>query len=357
MIMENTTKKRIRAWLILLGILLFAGFGIWRAYTVFYLQKTTVLLEPVPFEKKIGFRGLVVYNEKAYPIQAGRVELDVNKIGQRIGVHQRVGTVHESEKLPHSLITTGVTDHLRTKLLESIYLQEPEKEPALPPLSEEELLPSEKLRIDFGEAPFVENEDRLLTNQAGVLKGNLDGYEEILSLDALQSIRYGDVNALLGNPAMIKPKNGVAMVDNLKYGLLLITDEPLPDPGATVEIRLQNDILHAEVLRFEEHDGHSLVAALLDHSFEAVFGNRILEGELVENSFGSFVVPETAVFQKDGIDGVYIKNDNAIVTFVPIGEWAKENDQIHIRMDETELRRYDEIFVHPSGVQEGDFIE
>ncbi len=356
-------KKFIRAIVLLLLVLTGLLLVGWNAYSALYRHKTVVIESSIDYEKMVPFIGLAVYDEEAVPLPEGSYTLAPDVIDKRVGVHQRVGTVTKDVNLNPSegganlSITDRVIEAIRNGQAAALTIDEIRPEKPTEAVNDEDRLPSERYLVDLGDAPFLNEGTELLTNRAGILKGQLDGYEEIASWEAMRTLRAGDIRSILHltNPPKARP--GLVLINNLHYGILIETETPITKPDEKVRLRIGEEEVTGTVFRFESSEDHSVLSVYSDRWLSSVMKERSLRGTITDIAYRAFALPVSAVFEKDNQQGVYIKSNDAIVTFVPIGRYQKDGEQVFIDVTESELALYDEVFLHPGSIKEGDFIE
>lgn len=360
---KNTNQKtRIYRNRLIAAVLFLTVFGLvlWQGYKMSYRSQTIVLERIVEYQKKTGFQGVVLYEEKAVPMKPGSYQLDIAKIGRRVGVHTKVGTVSEDalpteeKKSFRAWAAEQLHDAVAKELLEAAKREEADSSNSEEPETE---LPSKALLIDFGDAPFIEESGDLIANRAGILKTPLTGYESSLAASALDTIRPADVESILERSENTETVPGISIVDNTTYGIALVTKEPVDEPGDTVRLQMNGTTLKGEVVQYQELGKQRFIAVRVNTGFEALHSAIRVEGELLGKRIEALRFPKSALVEKEGKTGVYMKSNAAIVTFVPIESFVESEDQIYVDRFEGTVALYDEIFIHPDAIQEGDFIE
>lgn len=349
-------KRLITPLLAGLAVVLLLLIGIRALYQHLYSHKTIVITESENYQKQSDFQGVAIYDQKVFT--GSGIQIDPAAEGRRIGANQVIGRADHINPSADAAVEISApwTDWIREGMFDRMQLH---------PTG----AVSESVAEEVTEDPDVLNYKSLLSEEwigfeqgtirlkrSGKVSAAVDGYEHRLEYASAESLRPEEVRALLAQDGTSTDARAFTLVNDHSYVLALLADsEVFADDVSFVQIgedRYPGTVLHTDT------DGQDrLLVFYMDRGFDRVFPQRFLEGSLILREFPALVLPKSTRIEKNGQAGVYIKNDDAVVEFIALEDVEAEGDRLFVNLNNTELRIYDEIFLHPNAVKEGEFIE
>lgn len=416
---KNRPKKRIKKKkninIKLLIIVAVFGYFLIRAIPMAlssYIKTETV--EKEVFIDNIKTKGIIVKDETVYDERSENIEFGKEE-GQRVGSGEVIAVSRpenfkaqeeELTKLDEQIIlyeellneyrwlkslkkkektaTEDYLEHLKEKL----------------GLKDEERLNSIKSDIENGtdnsDKFFTEEIEQLKNSKAeaekslesgvktyvaevpGIVSSNIDGFESEISSDMLDNLdfsKYNGIKEKLTSKEKKKAVKGVKLVEGHQWHLIMDIDksygEGLEGKGSLeVEFAKAKITLPGKIEKVETED-RSLVVLEFNEGLHKLYDQRHVDVSLVKAKYSGLKVPSSAITEKDGNRGVYIKEVSGIVSFIPVrllykGEEhsivnEEEQGLIEIEKDgEKEkvraLQVFDEVFKNSMLVRENQVI-
>lgn len=362
--MKKNQKKRLRRDLLLVLIVLLLGFlGAREVYQRLYGHRTLVLTDTVRYEKRVDFTGAVLYDQVV--VESEDAQIDPAYDGKRAGAHAEIGRMAEitkkdtgDRKEPDELIDAIKTRRFdaitslvsllpeETEITEDLPEEEPEEsEDDIPPPTQ--YVPSTPYRITDG---------TIVLGEAAYVSAKPDGFESLLPFDGMEQMRGSDITALQDYPPAAKEKAGFTLINDHRYGIALLTEQRL-EPAGQYELQIGDAVLQGNSRKNHGSGEGSLILLDMDEGFLGIYPQRFIRGSIIVRAYEALKIPVGAFTEVEGEVGVFLKNDDAIVEFVPTPEKEEEDGFVYLPVDGSSLHVYDEIYLHPSGLKEGDFIE
>ena len=233
-----------------------------------------------------------------------------------------------------------------TEITEDLPEEEPEEsEDDIPPPTQ--YVPSTPYRITDG---------TIVLGEAAYVSAKPDGFESLLPYDGMEQMRGSDITALQDYPPAAKEKAGFTLINDHRYGIALLTEQRL-EPAGQYELQIGDAVLQGNSRKNHGSGEGSFILLDMDEGFPDIYPQRFIRGSIIVRAYEALKIPVGAFAEVEGEVGVFLKNDDAIVEFVPTPEKEEEDGFVYLPVDGSSLRVYDEIYLHPSGVKEGDFIE
>lgn len=344
--LRSLNAMKNKKWVLVLLVLVVV-LGV-NGYNHFYRTKTVILDETMHYEYKVPARAFLIFNEQV--IAAGEnFTPDPAVLNQRLKGDTVIGTVDDTSAGLDQGVPIDVESSFESAANEnklprwvSHYAETIQGQESFPTMEE----PRPWL---------IKSEGVVTTNVGGVLIDGTDGFEGItprnveqLSLDQMWALTHMQETTL--------QKGQYKLVDNLDYSMIITTEGEVSN-SQTVDIAINHLRIQGDVLSFDQEENKTYYRVNFQDQYERVYNKRAMEISIIEREFNAFAVPKSAVFENDNTTGVMMKGDDALVTFVPITDYFIEDDTAYIRVLAGEVQYYDELFLHPKAVEEGDFIE
>ena len=197
----------------------------------------------------------------------------------------------------------------------------------------------------------------LFAPASGIYSTNIDGYEGILSPDALKSMTPDDFNSIqnmdISDEDLRKKTYPCKIIDNFTWTVAFIANEneiSKLKTGSLVYVRNSNstgDIKGTISYISAPQRGKYVVAVTSDANCDWAMKDRFLKIDLIKNKYEGLYVPLKALRVKDGQTGVYVLVEG-IVKFKKVNK-----DTAYVIAEENNasgggLLLYDEIIISSS---------
>lgn len=227
------------------------------------------------------------------------------------------------------------------------------------------------------------NNIRYYSGVSGILSYVIDGYEEILLPVDFENYTYDELifeevsseNDVTSKSDVLAGKPIFKIIKSYEWYIAIkIVDKKDVsdyDVGQPILIELDNDTeLNGKIIN-KNVTGNKVVLIVKNTDYlHNIYNQRFNNIEIVKSKKEGFRIPTSTITDNAGIKGVYIKDINGIVKFRPIlileevGEYTiinkgNNNGYIEVSGEETPVRTvtlYDEIFLKPSSVIEGEIL-
>ncbi len=203
---------------------------------------------------------------------------------------------------------------------------------------------------------------------SGYIYYTRDGFEELLTLDALDRIKPGELVGLGETVPGAIPLNGFRLVNNSRFGAIVTTGEQIESvkPGDEVTVLVGQERVPGEVVRVETGEGQNLLQLLCTSGYEAVQAVRSVKGLVQLRGDTGYALPQSALKKEKESHYVYRVNHTGSVEIVYVRVLATKKGlaiisqgtdgklEIEGKLVPT-VRGYDEVILHPEAVQVGDY--
>lgn len=207
---------------------------------------------------------------------------------------------------------------------------------------------------------------------SGVFSLTIDGYEdyftrenmEKIKRETVESLSYDSVNLERNSVIKGEPVYKISMDDNW-FVLCWVDDETAEtySEGEKVTLEFSGGTVDAEVYKLKKEDDDYRVIFYIDTYYEAFCESRAEDMSIVISDNEGLIVDNKCIIEKDGVQGVYVKNKNGDYTFTRIKVISSNEDQSVIE-DSTFIDSegnqvytvdvYDEVLRHPASALEDD---
>lgn len=417
---NKNQKKKYRLVLILFII----GYLIFRSVPTFYASTfKTTLAELGTLDEKIEGEGIIIKNEKVYKADGeGKVTLD-KKEGDRVGVGAKIGQLSligdksilksELDEVNKKIESLENLDENKDYIKEDIRKNEESVESIIKelqinlfegnldevkPLKEELDLYSQKQQVLEGdntllsqslinlkekrkqlEKEISENATIYYSEMSGIVSYEIDGLEEVFSTNNLLNYTSKDYKKISPNEKKVEDGSDLEagdpvykIVDNLEWYMMVKVNDKKElknlEEGNNVYVTI-NDIdkkVQGKIIKKDK----SFLLLEFNSFFHDYYNKRYVNVNLIKNSHEGLKIPSKVVTNKEGIDGVYVKDISGIIRFRPVkilyddGEYTvvdegDNNSLIEIEGSNRSLKTItinDEILTNVSRVKEGQII-
>lgn len=171
------------------------------------------------------------------------------------------------------------------------------------------------------EAQLAEFEQNVYAPTPGVFISHTDGYEDVLSVDNAKNLKYSDFKNIAETLKKNEEKGGeekneIKLIDNYMWCVALVADKDRCadfEVGEEVFIRINDDSrnIKGNIMSISDDKGSNHVIVVSTTAYDAdSYMQRSVDVELIKNIYSGLKVPVSALTKKDGVDGVYVVNDN-----------------------------------------------
>lgn len=337
--------KNKKWMLVILAALILVGVNV---YNHFYRTKVVVLQETTHYEDRAKGNVFFLFQEQ---VIAGNDAFtpDGQYIHQKVRGDTVIGTLSrpietDEQGFPIDVeygFEIAVKDNRLPRWVQE-YANHLENQQAFPTLED-------------GRPWFNYTDGQVITNTSGIFISGIDGFEGITPIN-MEQVNTDQMWALTHMKDVTKDPSHYKLVDNLSYGMLVTTEVPVEERDS-LDIEIDGKRMTGSVVKQQAVDGKSFLQLLVHDRFEHVYNKRASEGVLILREFNAFVLPESALTERNGKPGVMVKGNDALAAFVPLTDYAIDDNTLYVRVLADELKYYDVVFTHPNAIQEGDFIE
>ncbi|MDO4486542.1 MAG: HlyD family efflux transporter periplasmic adaptor subunit [Bacillota bacterium] len=207
---------------------------------------------------------------------------------------------------------------------------------------------------------------------SGIVCFYIDGYEDYFTFDNMEKIKRETVEGLSYKTADLKrdsvikgePIYKISADDN--WYILCWVDEETAESyyeGRDVTIQLPDGQVEAEVYKVKKEDDGYRVLFYLDVYYESFARSRAEDMTIVISDNAGLIVKNKCIIEKNGKQGVYVKDKNGDYTFKPVSIIASDDKESVIKdttfIDEDgnqvyTVNVYDEVLKHPKNALEND---
>lgn len=220
------------------------------------------------------------------------------------------------------------------------------------------------------------------TQNAGIVTYNIDGFENIYKAKDFENYTYDKLNFADNNIESNKEQNVnigkpiFKIIDNFEWFLAIKVENKNQieqyevGQAMTIELEDGNELV-GRIKNINITGSNAVVILSLNTYLHENYNIRFVNLEIINFRKETYKIPTSVIVEKEGRKGVYIKEINGIVKFRPIlildviDEYAyiekgNNNGYVKFEGDEKEVRTitlYDEIFLDPSAVKEGQILK
>ena len=210
------------------------------------------------------------------------------------------------------------------------------------------------------EAQLAEFEQNVYAPTPGVFISHTDGYEDVLSVDNAKNLKYSDFKNIAETLKKNEEKGGeekneIKLIDNYMWCVALAADKDRCadfEVGEEVFIRINDDSrnIKGNIMSISDDKGSNHVIVVSTTAYDAdSYMQRSVDVELIKNIYSGLKVPVSALTKKDGVDGVYVVNDNT-EKFKTVEIIYKDEKYAIVKennADANALLLYDEVLTSP----------
>ncbi len=166
--------------------------------------------------------------------------------------------------------------------------------------------------------------------KSGLVSYVFDGLENSFKYEEVTSImpsKLQGIEELIENTANLSTVNNgdklIKVIYDFKYYMVCLVnnvDIASYEEGKYIRVKFNEDdkIVYGYLEKINLGNDESVLIISFDDFFHKVYNKRIIEASLVKNLYEGLKIHTSAILEKDGIKGVYIKDVSNIIKFVPL---------------------------------------
>ncbi len=210
------------------------------------------------------------------------------------------------------------------------------------------------------EKSLSSDKDDLYSPIPGIFSTKIDGYEEIISLDAADKLTPEDFDAIKKTKAADSKKVACKIIDSFEWAVAVtVTENELANlkTGDVVSLRMQdsNEEVEAKITYISTPDkGKYVLVATSDVSCDWSLGERFVKLDFVKNKYSGLKIPTSAIRVQGNKTGVFVLTDD-IVKFKPVNIYYKDSKNAIVEENNAGggLLLYDEVIVSSGNFKSG----
>lgn len=199
---------------------------------------------------------------------------------------------------------------------------------------------------------------KIYSPEAGVVSYFFDNYEEVLNVNKLFNISYGDINEVKKEPiernGSVKQSEAIVkLIDNSNWYILAVLNDVQSKrlkEGSNVKITIGGDnsqLLNGSVVKMYSISNNSQLAVIsMKDAYSDFYKKRKISITLVINDYDGFIVPNSSLVNNGGKQGIYVLSDNDLPVFKEVNVKAQNNENAIIESKDGSLKMYDPIIVN-----------
>lgn len=209
---------------------------------------------------------------------------------------------------------------------------------------------------------------------SGIISYEVDGYEKVFSPEKIENLSYIDLD-LSKKIESRENFNAFKIMDNFTWYVALKIDNTEDiiayEEGDFMEVNFldHDNYIDGKIIKINKTGDKAVVILRFRDYFHDYYKVRFPQLNILKSNKKGYKISKDVVLEKEGQKGVFIKDFNGIVKFKPISIIGEENDYIYLDMGklgyiETSMQKeslktigpYDEIFLKPNRVKEGQIV-
>ena len=227
---------------------------------------------------------------------------------------------------------------------------------------------------------------KIYSSKSGFITYIFDGLENSFKYDEITNImpsKLQNLEETIVNTSNISSANVgdrlLKVIDNFEYYMVcLVNNVDMTSYEECKYIRVKFDgsdkIVYGYIEKINSGNDESVLILRFDDFFYKVYNKRVIKASLVKNLYQGIKIDKRAVFEKDGIKGVYIKDVSNIIKFLPLeiigsndkyyiasqGEGTQEGKRGWITVNDKAyytVKVFDKLILEPDEVYEGQIVD
>lgn len=373
--------------------------------TIFGMGYRTTTATPSVIVDKIDGTGLVIKSEKVYSATSSGTVEPLKEDGEKIAVGKEiVNVITTNEDILAQL------DHIE-KQIEDLgvkYYSEEENENLLEDIQEKinqgnyndindyleeknSSTQNSNLVSENLEALLIKQQElnelldganhAIVSEDAGILSYEVDGYEEILKPLNFENYNYAALNFDEIRESMKDKENSeevtggsplFKIIDNYVWYIALKIDDARIlefEEGQGYDVQLnEEETVRGKIVAINAEESKGVIVIEFKDQLHEFYNSRIVTVGMIKSETNAYEIPTRSLIEKDGQAGVYINHVYGIVRFVPVNILGEDDDityvdkgnnDAYITIEGEEIRtitQFDEIFLNPSNLEENQIL-
>lgn len=212
----------------------------------------------------------------------------------------------------------------------------------------------------------------IYSNCSGFVSYHIDGLENI-DIDVIKKMKDSDFDYLFDEETY-QNSQGIKIIDSYMWYLIVDVDDNIYDTymeNDTIRIQIDdgvNKYIDTYLIAKLKTENHSILVLESDNFIHDFLNFRKLDINIINTQEEVYKIPNTALTQKDGINGVFIKEHYGVVGFRPVEVIDSDDYFIYVNLGDKNgdiivneenkktIDRYSEIILEPQSVEYGSII-
>lgn len=210
------------------------------------------------------------------------------------------------------------------------------------------------------------NHIKYYTSHGGIISYNIDGYEEVflpkefenytydkLKIDSNIPIDKGYETITIGQPIC-------KVIDNFQWFLALKIEDikEIEDfkVNNTLKIKFKDsdEEQNGKIIAINFSGNKAIIIVELNNMLHNYYNIRFSEVDIIKSKKDGYKIPTEAIIDKNSEQGVYIKDKSGIVKFRKLTIIGQDLNYTYVDVDDIGL--FDEIFISPKNIKEGQIL-
>lgn len=227
---------------------------------------------------------------------------------------------------------------------------------------------------------------KIYSPKSGFVTYFFDGLEDKFRYSELSNLtpsKFQHVEESAINTSAINNVNNndklVKVINDFNYYMVCLVNNVDIDTykeGIYISVRFEDNdrIVYGSIEKINSGNDGSVLVIRFDDFFHKIYNKRMVKASLVKNLYKGIKVDKSAIIEKDGIKGVYIKDVSNIIKFLPV-EILGSNEKYHIVSQGTvattsargtiyineeyyyTVKVFDKLVLKPDSVYEGQIVD
>lgn len=207
------------------------------------------------------------------------------------------------------------------------------------------------------------NNLRYYSTDSGLVSYEIDGYENIFLPRDFENYTFDNLN--IDENAKNEIQNRISVgapvfkvIDNFEWYLAMkITNTKNIEGykiGQAVSVEIDDKEIRGNIVAINTTYNKAVVVIKFSDYLHELYNIRFTDAKIIKERIESYKIPVNTIFDFESKKGVYIKEINGIVKFKPVNVIDIIGDYAYI---EKSISLYDEIFIDPTTVENGQILK
>lgn len=213
----------------------------------------------------------------------------------------------------------------------------------------------------------------IYSNCSGFVSYHIDGIENI-NIDVIKRMDDKDFDYLF-NEETYENSQGIKIIDSYIWHLIVDVDDTIYDTymeNDNIRIQIDNGVnnyIDTSLIAKLETENHSILVLKSDNFIHEFLNQRKLDINIIAIQEEAYKIPNTALTQKDGVIGVFVKEYYGVIGFRPVEIIDTDDNFIYVNLGDKNgnivineenkktIDGHSEIILDPQSVEYGSIIK